>query len=55
MNDNDKLIKYHLGPNSQMSEDFVKEVERIKKLGKRLSNNEKAQLLRKAKSVVYSK
>ncbi len=54
MNENEKLIQYHLG-NKPVSEDFIKEVERIKKLGRRLSNDEKAELLRKARAVVYSR
>lgn len=54
MKENEKLIQYHLG-NKPVSEDFIKEVERIKKLGRRLSDDEKAELLRKARTVVYSK
>jgi hypothetical protein len=54
--ENEKLLRYHLGMGSdQINEDFMKEVERLKKLGRRLSNNEKALLLRKAKPVVYSR
>lgn len=56
MNENEKMLKYHLGlGDQQASEDFLKEVERIKKSGRRLSNQEKALLARKARSVVYSK
>jgi len=56
MNENEKLVQYHLGlGNQQASEDFLKEVEKIKKSGRRLSNQEKALLARKARSVVYSK
>lgn len=56
MNENEKLLKYHLSTGSQQTnEDFLKEVERIKKLGRRLSHQEKALLARKARSVVYSK
>ena len=56
MNEQEKLVQYHLGlGNQQASEDFIKEVERIKKLERRLSNDEKAELLRKARTVVYSR
>ena len=54
--ENEKLLNYHLGMGSeQINADFMQEVERLKKLGRRLSNNEKALLLQKAKPVVYSK
>lgn len=56
MNENEKLLKYHLGLSTeQTNADFLKEVERLKKLGRRLSNDEKALLLRKARPVVYSR
>ncbi len=56
MNENEKLLKYHFGlSDPKANEDFLKEVERIKKLGRRLSNQEKALLARKARSVVYSR
>jgi len=54
----EKLIRYHLGNNktdtNETNEDFMKEVEKIKKAGKRLSNSEKALLLKKARPLVYS-
>jgi len=56
-NEYEKLIKYHLGTNdnNQTNEDFLKEVEKIKKSGRRLTNNEKALLLKKARPLVYSR
>jgi len=56
MKENEKLLEYHLGMSDEKTNaDFMKEVERLKKLGRRLSNNEKALLLQKARPVVYSK
>ena len=52
-NENEKLLKqYDLS--NKLSEDFMREVEKIKKGGRRLSHNEKALLLQKAKPVMYS-
>jgi hypothetical protein len=56
MKENEKLLEYHLGMSDEKTNaDFMREVERLKKLGRRLSNNEKALLLRKARPMVYSK
>lgn len=54
--ESERLLKYHLGiSDPKANEDFLKEVERIKKSGRRLSSQEKGELLKKARQVVYSK
>lgn len=54
MKEDPKLVKYHLDLSKQTDEAFMKEVEKIKKTGRRLSNHEKARLLRKARPLVYN-
>lgn len=55
MNENERLLKYRFElSDPKVNEDFLLEVRRLQKLGRRLSNQEKALLLRKAKPVVYS-
>ena len=55
MKENEKLIKYHLGLNQEVNADFMKEVERIKKSGRRLSNVDKENLLKRARPLVYGR
>lgn len=54
MKTDNKLLNTHLTLLSERDRKFVEEVERLKKDGKRLSNQEKAMLLNKARRVIYS-
>ena len=54
MKTNEKLVKYHLG-NDQSNDAFMKEVDRIKQSGKRLTHNQKEKLMRIARPLVYGK
>jgi hypothetical protein len=54
--ESERLLKYHLELSSpQTNAAFLEEVERIKKSGRRLSSQEKGELLKKARQVVYTK
>lgn len=54
--ESERLLKYHFElSDPRVNEDFLKEVERIKKSGRRLSSQERGELLKKARQVVYSK
>jgi hypothetical protein len=53
MKENQKIVEYHLDSSKPTDEAFLKEVERIKVSGKRLTNAQKAKLLKIAKPLVY--
>lgn len=54
MNTDKKLINTHLSLLGEQDKKFMEEVDRLKKMGKRLSNHEKAMLLTKARKVIYN-
>lgn len=52
--ENEKLVKYHLDEKLQNDADLIKEIERIKNSGRRLSGQQKAELIKRFKPSVYS-
>lgn len=53
-NENEKLVKYHLDEKLQNDSELIEEIERIKNSGRRLTGQQRAELLKKLKPSVYS-